>query len=232
MRRGRRAPRAGCGSLRGRHAHVPRSPGARPPRGARAGPRCAAAAAHPLRHRIARAVRVRRGDRGAAGLPGGAPRRPRRRDHAGRARPGLVAGHPYVPEGFDFAGRPQLVARFPGTGGGPTLLLNGHVDVVRPTRASWTPTRSAAEVAMAASRPGRLRHEGRDRCDGGRRRKRCASSAYPLARRRDGQYGERGGVHGRGRAVQGEDTACRRGDRPRADGADTVTGVAASCSRR
>ena len=41
-----------------------------------------------------------------------------------------VAGHPYVPEGFTFAGRPQLVARFPGAGGGPRLLLNGHVDVV------------------------------------------------------------------------------------------------------
>ena len=42
----------------------------------------------------------------------------------------LVAGHPYVPDGFTFAGRPQLVARFPGGGGGRTLLLNGHVDVV------------------------------------------------------------------------------------------------------
>ena len=42
----------------------------------------------------------------------------------------LLAGHPYVPEGFTFAGRPQLVARFAGSGGGRTLLLNGHVDVV------------------------------------------------------------------------------------------------------
>jgi acetylornithine deacetylase len=42
----------------------------------------------------------------------------------------LVAGHPMVPDGFTFAGRPQLVARFPGAGGGRTLLLNGHVDVV------------------------------------------------------------------------------------------------------
>lgn len=44
--------------------------------------------------------------------------------------PGLVAGHRIIPEGFTFAGRPQLVARFAGTGGGRTLLLNGHVDVV------------------------------------------------------------------------------------------------------
>lgn len=44
--------------------------------------------------------------------------------------PALVARHRIVPEGFTFAGRPQLVARFPAGGEGPTLLLNGHVDVV------------------------------------------------------------------------------------------------------
>ncbi len=44
--------------------------------------------------------------------------------------PGLVAGHPMVPDGFTFAGRPQLAGRFPGSGGGRTLLLNGHIDVV------------------------------------------------------------------------------------------------------
>ena len=42
----------------------------------------------------------------------------------------LVAGHTAIPPGFSFAGRPQLVARFAGAGGGRTLLLNGHVDVV------------------------------------------------------------------------------------------------------
>ncbi|MDX6468675.1 MAG: acetylornithine deacetylase [Gaiellaceae bacterium] len=42
----------------------------------------------------------------------------------------LVAGHPMIPDGFTFEGRPQLVARFSGTGGGRTLLLNGHVDIV------------------------------------------------------------------------------------------------------
>lgn len=35
-----------------------------------------------------------------------------------------------MPKGFSFAGRPQLVARFAGAGGGRTLLLNGHIDVV------------------------------------------------------------------------------------------------------
>jgi acetylornithine deacetylase len=44
--------------------------------------------------------------------------------------PAVVAGHPMIPDGFSFAGRPQLVARFAGTGGGRTLLLNGHADVV------------------------------------------------------------------------------------------------------
>jgi len=44
--------------------------------------------------------------------------------------PELVAGHPMVPDGFTFAGRPQLVGRFPGRGGCRTLLLNGHIDVV------------------------------------------------------------------------------------------------------
>jgi acetylornithine deacetylase len=43
---------------------------------------------------------------------------------------GLIADHPLVPDHFSFAGRPQLVARFAGAGGGRTLLLNGHVDVV------------------------------------------------------------------------------------------------------
>lgn len=42
----------------------------------------------------------------------------------------IVAGHPFVADGFSFAGRPQLVARFAGEGGGRTLLLNGHIDVV------------------------------------------------------------------------------------------------------
>ena len=48
----------------------------------------------------------------------------------GEPDPALVAGHPYVPAGFDFAGQPQLAARFPGTGGGRSLLTCGHVDVV------------------------------------------------------------------------------------------------------
>ncbi len=41
-----------------------------------------------------------------------------------------IAGHPMVPDGFSFAGRPQLAATFAGAGTGRTLLFNGHVDIV------------------------------------------------------------------------------------------------------
>jgi acetylornithine deacetylase len=42
-----------------------------------------------------------------------------------------VDGHPLTPDGgIGFAGRPQLAARFAGSGGGSSLLLNGHIDVV------------------------------------------------------------------------------------------------------
>jgi acetylornithine deacetylase len=44
--------------------------------------------------------------------------------------PQVVAGSRQVPAGFSFDGRPQLSARFPGSVGGGSLLLNGHVDVV------------------------------------------------------------------------------------------------------
>jgi acetylornithine deacetylase len=41
-----------------------------------------------------------------------------------------VAGHPLSIPGIRFEGRPQLAARLPGSGGGRSLLLNGHIDVV------------------------------------------------------------------------------------------------------
>jgi acetylornithine deacetylase len=63
----------------------------------------------------------------------------------------VVAGHPFIPEGFSFAGRPQLVARFRGAGGGRTLLLCGHVDVVsaEPT-ADWSADPFAGELRDGA----------------------------------------------------------------------------------
>jgi acetylornithine deacetylase len=70
-----------------------------------------------------------------------------------------LAGRPLVPPGLDFAGRPQLIARLPGRGGGRSLVFNGHVDVVsaEPLDA-WTSDPFAAEV-----RGGNL--YGRGACD-------------------------------------------------------------------
>lgn len=52
-----------------------------------------------------------------------------------------------VPEGIGFEGRPQLAATFRGAGGGPSLLLNGHIDVVTPEPvAQWTSDPWRAEV--------------------------------------------------------------------------------------
>jgi len=73
--------------------------------------------------------------------------------------PELVAGHPYAPDGFDFVGRPQLVARFAGRGRGRSLLFNGHIDVVDvEPRDEWTHDPLAGEAAG-----GRL--YGRGACD-------------------------------------------------------------------
>jgi acetylornithine deacetylase len=49
--------------------------------------------------------------------------------------PDEVAGHPLSVAGIGFAGRPQLAARLRGSGGGKSLLLNGHIDVVPARRA-------------------------------------------------------------------------------------------------
>jgi acetylornithine deacetylase len=58
-----------------------------------------------------------------------------------------VEGRPLVPAGLSFEGRPQLVARFAGVGGGKTLLLNGHVDVVSAEPLErWTSDPFTAEV--------------------------------------------------------------------------------------
>jgi len=45
----------------------------------------------------------------------------------------IVAGQsPTIPFALDFKGRPQLIARLPGSGGGRSLVLNGHIDAVPP----------------------------------------------------------------------------------------------------
>jgi len=64
-----------------------------------------------------------------------------------------------VPEGLTFAGRPQMLARFGGSGSGRSLLFNGHIDVVSAEpRERWTSDPFAPEI-----RDGRL--YGRGACD-------------------------------------------------------------------
>jgi acetylornithine deacetylase len=70
-----------------------------------------------------------------------------------------MAGRPLVPDGLDFAGRPQLIARHRGAGGGRSLVFNGHIDVVSAEpQGDWTSPPFAPEV-----RDGRL--FGRGACD-------------------------------------------------------------------
>jgi acetylornithine deacetylase len=73
--------------------------------------------------------------------------------------PGELAGMPLVPPGLDFAGRPQLIATMHGAGGGRSLVLNGHIDVVSvQPRDAW-----ASDPFTAQVRDGRL--YGRGTCD-------------------------------------------------------------------
>jgi acetylornithine deacetylase len=73
--------------------------------------------------------------------------------------PDDVSGSRQIPEPIEFAGRPQLVATFAGTGGGRSLLLNGHIDVVPcDPRERWTSDPNRAEL-----RDGKL--YGRGACD-------------------------------------------------------------------
>src|SRR5579875_2850406 len=70
-----------------------------------------------------------------------------------------MSGWPLVPPGLDFKGRPQLIATLRGTGGGRSLLFNGHIDVV-----SAEPLeRWSSDPFAAALSDGRL--YGRGACD-------------------------------------------------------------------
>ena len=49
------------------------------------------------------------------------------------------SGDRFIPAGLDFKGRPQLAAVLRGTGGGRSILLNGHIDAVDvEPRDKWT----------------------------------------------------------------------------------------------
>src|SRR5829696_3149429 len=64
-----------------------------------------------------------------------------------------------IPDGHHFRGRPQLVAIATGTGGGRSLLFNGHIDVVSvEPRELWTSDPFGADL-----RDGRV--YGRGACD-------------------------------------------------------------------
>ena len=115
-----------------------------------------------------------------------------------------MAGRPLVPEGLDFAGRPQLIATRRGRGGGRSLVFNGHIDVVsaQPFDA-WTSAPFTPEV-----RDGKL--YGRGSCDmkGGVAAMTFAAHgarhARNRARRRSGRRDRHGrGVLGRGRQRAG-----------------------------
>ena len=70
-----------------------------------------------------------------------------------------LQGKPLVPPGLGFAGRPQLIATKSGRGGGRSLVLNGHIDVVSAEpRDAW-----ASDPFTAELRDGKL--FGRGACD-------------------------------------------------------------------
>ncbi len=62
--------------------------------------------------------------------------------------PAIAAGEiPTIPYALAFDGRPQLVATVKGTGGGPRLVLNGHIDAVTPgDTARWASDPFKADV--------------------------------------------------------------------------------------
>ena len=77
--------------------------------------------------------------------------------------PSELVGSPLVPEGLQFDGRPQLMARIPGGGGGRSLLLNGHIDVVSvEPRDRWSSDPFSADL-----RDGRLYGRGAADMKGG-----------------------------------------------------------------
>ena len=61
--------------------------------------------------------------------------------------PGSVPGSRQAPADLNWAGYPQLLGRLRGSGGGRSLLLNGHIDVVSPEpRQAWAMDPFRAEV--------------------------------------------------------------------------------------
>ena len=125
-----------------------------------------------------------------------------------------------MPFELDFDGRPQLLARFAGAGGGRSLLLNGHIDVVSgEPKARWTDDPNTPVVRDGnALRARRVRHEGRRRGDGAGRRD-ARAARRPPRRRPAREHDHRRGVDGRRRHRERRPRrARRRRHRARADG--------------
>jgi len=73
--------------------------------------------------------------------------------------PAALEGRPLIPQGLDFAGRPQLIARRRGRGGGRSLIFHGHIDAVSAEpREAWS-----SDPFTAVIRDGKL--YGRGACD-------------------------------------------------------------------
>ena len=151
----------------------------RAPRRARGAGRRADRASTP-RRASRRTRRARRPSCRRISASGWRPRRDRR--HLGAAPDDVAGTRQCRAAAVGFDGRPQLAARFAGAGGGRSLLLNGHIDAVRPSRrAAGRAIPSRRRCATAALRPRRLRHEGRRGGDG-RSPPRCSPSCgVPLA---------------------------------------------------
>ena len=140
--------------------------------------------------------------------------------------------HPMIPDGFSFDGRPQLVARFPGTRNRPDAAAQ-RAHRRRQRRAAGgvdeRPVRRHRRRRPGAG-PRRVRHEGRCRRDGLCRG--AARGARDRARRRaDREHGERGGVDRRRRARLCAHPAGGRRDRSGAERArrlDRLSRLAAS----
>lgn len=64
--------------------------------------------------------------------------------------PARFAGHPMMPPGHHWDGRPMTLARIRGTGGGRNVVINGHLDVVSAEpRGDWSAPPFAGEVVGA-----------------------------------------------------------------------------------
>jgi acetylornithine deacetylase len=72
-------------------------------------------------------------------------------------------GDRFLPAGLDFVGRPQLAAVLPGSGGGRSILLNGHIDAVDvEPRDKWT-----SDPFVLTERDGHLYGRGSNDMKGG-----------------------------------------------------------------